>query len=170
VQSSVQQQIVNRDLLDNLPSGRQMWNIGATLPGIVASGQDVGGAAGIQQIRITAHGSDAFQTVTQVDGMELNTMGANGSAVPYFNDGMAQEMTFQTSAMRPPGRPSFPRSTTMGRTRPRISPDRAERRDGVTCAICSRGPICSAHPESRLLTTSRSEQASASSPAAVIRR
>ena len=31
--------------------------------------------------------------------MELNTMGANGSAVPYFNDGMAQEMTFQTSAM-----------------------------------------------------------------------
>jgi len=99
VQSSVQQQIVNRDLLDNLPSGRMMWNIGATLPGIVASGQDVGGAAGIQQIRITAHGSDAFQTVTQVDGMELNTMGANGSAVPYFNDGMAQEMTFQTSAM-----------------------------------------------------------------------
>ena len=99
VQSSVQQQIVNRELLDNLPTGRQMWNVGATLPGIVASGQDVGGAAGIQQIRITAHGSDAFQTVTQVDGMELNTMGANGSAVPYFNDGMAQEMTFQTSAM-----------------------------------------------------------------------
>jgi len=31
--------------------------------------------------------------------MELNTMGANGSALPYFNDGMAQEMTFQTSAM-----------------------------------------------------------------------
>ena len=80
VQSSVQQQIVNRDLLDALPSGRMMWNVGASLPGIVASGQDVGGAAGIQQIRITAHGSDAFQTVTQVDGMELNTMGANGSA------------------------------------------------------------------------------------------
>jgi len=99
VQSSVLQQIINRDLLDVLPSGRMMWNVGATLPGIVASGQDVGGASGIQQIRITAHGSDAFQTVTQVDGMELNTMGANGSAVPYFNDGMAQEMTFQTSAM-----------------------------------------------------------------------
>ena len=99
VQSSVQQQIINRALLDNLPSGRMMWNVGATLPGIVASGQDVGGASGIQQIRITAHGSDAFQTITQVDGMELNTMGANGSALPYFNDGMAQEMTFQTSAM-----------------------------------------------------------------------
>ncbi len=99
VQSSVQQQIINRDLLDVLPSGRMMWNVGATLPGIVASGQDVGGASGIQQIRITAHGSDAFQTITQVDGMELNTMGANGSALPYFNDGMAQEMTFQTSAM-----------------------------------------------------------------------
>jgi len=99
VQSSVQQQIINRELLDLLPSGRMMWNVGATLPGIVASGQDVGGASGIQQIRITAHGSDAFQTITQVDGMELNTMGANGSALPYFNDGMAQEMTFQTSAM-----------------------------------------------------------------------
>ncbi len=99
VQSSVQQQIINRELLDNLPSGRMMWNVGATLPGITASGQDVGGASGIQQIRITAHGSDAFQTITQVDGMELNTMGANGSALPYFNDGMAQEMTFQTSAM-----------------------------------------------------------------------
>src|SRR5258705_12647667 len=48
---------------------------------------------------ITAHGSDGFQTITQVDGMELNTMGANGSALPYFNDGIAQEMTFQTSAM-----------------------------------------------------------------------
>jgi len=99
VQSSVTQQIINRDLLDVLPSGRMMWNVGASLPGIVASGQDVGGASGIQQIRITAHGSDAFQTITQVDGMELNTMGANGSALPYFNDGMAQEMTFQTSAM-----------------------------------------------------------------------
>jgi hypothetical protein len=99
VQSSVNQQIVNRDLLDKLPTGRQMWGVGATLPGIVVSGQDVGGSGGVQQTKISAHGADVNQTVTQVDGMELNTMVAAGSAVPYFNDGMSQEMTFQTSAL-----------------------------------------------------------------------
>ncbi len=99
VQSSVLQQIVSRELLDQLPTGRQMWGIGATLPGIVVNGQDVGGSGGVQQTKVSAHGADVNQTVTQVDGMELNTMVAAGSAVPYFNDGMAQEMTFQTSAM-----------------------------------------------------------------------
>jgi hypothetical protein len=99
VQSSVKQQTVNRELLDQLPTGRQMWGVGTALPGIVTSGQDVGGSGGIQQSKVSAHGADVNQTVAQVDGMELNTMIANGSALPYFNDGMAQEMSFQTSAM-----------------------------------------------------------------------
>jgi len=88
VQSSVLQQIINRDLLDVLPSGRMMWNVGATLRASSPAGRMSAARRGSSRSGSAAHGSDAFQTVTQVDGMELNTMGANGSAVPYFNDGM----------------------------------------------------------------------------------
>jgi hypothetical protein len=69
VQSSVQQQIINRDLLDVLPSGRMMWNVGATLPGIVASGQDVRWRVGHPADQASLRTApDAFQTITQVDG------------------------------------------------------------------------------------------------------
>src|SRR5438128_1233230 len=57
LQSPAQQQILPRAIIDAVPTGRSLWSIGALVPGVTLSGQDVGGSRGMQQLSITAHGS-----------------------------------------------------------------------------------------------------------------
>ena len=46
VQGTTQERVINREILDTIPSGRNAFNYAALIPGIVASQQDVGGAGG----------------------------------------------------------------------------------------------------------------------------
>ena len=97
LQSPAQQQILPRSVIDAVPSGRSLWSIGALVPGVTLSGQDVGGSRGMQQLSITAHGSDARDTSVQVDGMMLNSFQDNVQT--YYNDQMFEEMNYQVSAI-----------------------------------------------------------------------
>jgi hypothetical protein len=97
-QSTVREQVLNRDLLDAIPTSRQVWTVGYTLPGVTLNGVDVGGAGGIQQERMGIHGANQNETTIEIDGMIVNTNHGNGSTQHYFDDGMVQEMAFQTSA------------------------------------------------------------------------
>ena len=58
VSSTTKEQTLNKDLLDAIPTGRQVWNVGFTLPGVVLGGTDVGGQGGIQQESISVHGAN----------------------------------------------------------------------------------------------------------------
>lgn len=98
VQNAGRSQVVNRELLDTIPTGGQVWQVGFTLPGVVQVGRsDVGGAGGIQQTRMSAHGSTISDTTTLLDGMITNSMHGWGQSSQYWNDAAIQEMAFQTS-------------------------------------------------------------------------
>ncbi len=99
VKSATQQQVLSRDLLDALPTGRNIWAVGSTLTGISLSAPDVGGTAGMQQTYMAVHGSDRRDNAIQVDGMSVNGIEGDGAIQNYFNDGMFQEMSYQISAL-----------------------------------------------------------------------
>ena len=99
VKSATQQQVLPRELLDAVPTGRNIWAIGGTLSGVTLSAPDVGGTAGMQQTYMAVHGSRRSDNAIQVDGMSVNGIEGDGAIQNYFNDGMFQEMAYQTSAL-----------------------------------------------------------------------
>jgi hypothetical protein len=99
VKTATTQQVMTRDLLDAVPTGRNIWAVGSTLTGITLSAPDVGGTAGMQQTYMAVHGSNRADNAIQVDGMSVNGIEGDGAIQTYFNDGMFQEMSYQTSAL-----------------------------------------------------------------------
>ncbi|MGE3840153.1 MAG: carboxypeptidase regulatory-like domain-containing protein, partial [Vicinamibacterales bacterium] len=99
VSSTAKEQVMTRELLNALPTGRQMWTVAVTMPGVTLSGQDVGGAGGLQQTRMRAFGTVEQEVTIEVDGILMNSVHGGGSTQQYFNDGMTQEMSVQTGAL-----------------------------------------------------------------------
>ena len=82
-----------------MPTGRSIWAVGSTLNGVTLSAPDVGGTAGMQQTYMAVHGSDRRDNAIQVDGMSVNGIEGDGAIQNYFNQGMFEEMSYQTSAL-----------------------------------------------------------------------
>jgi hypothetical protein len=99
LQSSTQQQVMTKELLESVPTGRSIWAVGSTLNGVTLSAPDVGGTAGMQQTYMATHGSDRRDNAIQVDGMSVNGIEGDGAIQNYFNQGMFEEMSYQTSAL-----------------------------------------------------------------------
>jgi hypothetical protein len=99
VQSATQQQVLSKELLEAVPTGRNIWGVGGTLTGVTLSAPDVGGTAGMQQTYMAVHGSDRRDNSIQVDGMIVNGIEGDGAIQNYFNQGMFEEMSYQTSAL-----------------------------------------------------------------------
>jgi hypothetical protein len=99
VRSATQGQILSRALLDAVPTGRSIWSVGSTLTGVTLSEPDVGGTRGMQQTYMAVHGSDRRDNAIQVDGMTVNGIEGDGAIQNYFNQGMFEEMSYQTSAL-----------------------------------------------------------------------
>jgi hypothetical protein len=99
IQSATQTQVLTRDLLDAIPTGRSIWAVGSMMTGISLSEPDVGGSRGMQQVYMAVHGSDRRDNAIQIDGMTVNGIEGDGAIQNYFNDGMFQEMSYQTSGL-----------------------------------------------------------------------
>jgi len=100
VQQAVTQQVLPQQLLDAVPTGgRNIQSVGATLVGVTQSQPDVGGAQGMQQTYIAAHGSDPKDNYIMVDGIRLNGIEGDGAIQQYFNEGMFSEMSYQTAGI-----------------------------------------------------------------------
>jgi hypothetical protein len=99
MRSATAQQVLTRELLNDLPTGRNLWGTGATLTGVTLSAPDVGGTAGMQQTYMSVHGSERRDNAIQVDGMSVNGIEGDGAIQNYFNQGMFEEWSFQTSAL-----------------------------------------------------------------------
>jgi hypothetical protein len=100
LQSTTRQQVMTRDVIDALPTGRNYSSFGYLLPGVNTSARDVGGAGGDTMSQLTIHGSrPGDQRVMQngVNTMTLQVNGDRGIAVP--NPGMASEVTIDTSGL-----------------------------------------------------------------------
>jgi hypothetical protein len=100
IQSSTRQQVLSKDVIDALPTGRNYASLGQLLPGVNSSARDAGGASGDTMSQLTIHGSrPGDQRVLQngVNTMTLQVNGDRGIAVP--NPGMASEVTVDTSGL-----------------------------------------------------------------------
>ena len=96
--------IMTREVLDAIPTGRNIQAVGIMIPGTtIAQGgggalsRDVGGSGNLQQSPLQYRGSaDTTQTV---EGMRLNNLCANGAySGVYWNDGSFQELSYVTGA------------------------------------------------------------------------
>ncbi|MFN7981785.1 MAG: carboxypeptidase regulatory-like domain-containing protein [Vicinamibacterales bacterium] len=99
VQNAQRTQVIERDVIDALPTTRNMQSVGAIIPGVKLSRPDVGGSQGMEQTYMRTHGADDRHTNIQVDGMMVNSSMGDGNIQAYNDDALAQQVVFQTSAL-----------------------------------------------------------------------
>ena len=103
-QSVTQRTVMTREVLDTVPTGRNIQAVGVMIPGASiqtggggAVSRDVGGSGGLQQSPLSFRGSnDSVQTI---EGLRLNNLCASGQfSGVYWNDGSFQEISYVTGA------------------------------------------------------------------------
>jgi hypothetical protein len=97
VQSATKAQVLNREALDAIPTGRTIQAMGQLITGVSLNIPDVGGSRAMQQTYMSTHGLGASQTTVQVDGLLVNGLDGDGAVQNYFNSSMSQEMVYTTS-------------------------------------------------------------------------
>jgi hypothetical protein len=98
VQSATKAQVMSRELLDAIPTGRTAQSYGQLVPGVTNAQPDVGGAHAMNQVGMTLHGNAGQETTVMLDGIQLNGMCGNGSTQAYTNTQSYEEMVFQTTS------------------------------------------------------------------------
>ena len=104
VQSVTTRTIMTRDMLDSLPTGRNIQAVGIMIPGTSlalggggALSRDVGGSGSLQQSPLQYRGSN--DTVQTIEGLRLNNLCATGAfSGVYWNDASFQELSYVTGA------------------------------------------------------------------------
>lgn len=98
--SNVQQTVMGQDILEKVPTGRDVWSLAKIIPGVTVSTYDVGGTQGMQQSDISAHGSRTDDKTFAIDGLSVNWPGSGGGAtMVYYDQGMFEEINYLTSAI-----------------------------------------------------------------------
>ena len=99
VQSTQRTTVLDRELLDAVPTGRMFFNAVALIPGVTVSEPNVGGAKTSINQRLYVHGSQPKDTTTDLDGMRIITMSDGGGDQADHNEGMTAEMSVQTTGL-----------------------------------------------------------------------
>src|SRR3954454_8304635 len=98
--SNLQQTVMNQEILEGVPSGRDPWSIAKIIPGVQVSTYDVGGTQSIQQSSLSAHGSSTNDVSYNIDGAIVNWPGNGGGATMlYYDQGMFEVVNYMTSAI-----------------------------------------------------------------------
>jgi hypothetical protein len=90
-------QVITRDIMDTLPTTRNIQSIGNLVPGVRMGNPDIGGTQQTEQTRPRVHGIAANNTVNYIDGMNVNSQEAS-QAQAYGNDALNAEVTVVTAA------------------------------------------------------------------------
>jgi len=104
VQNITTRTVMTRDVLDAIPTGRNIQAVGIMIPGTtIAQGgggalsRDVGGSGNLQQSPLQYRGSG--DTVQTIEGLRLNNLCAQGQySGVYWNEGSFQELSYVTGA------------------------------------------------------------------------
>src|SRR6188472_2579172 len=104
VQNITTRTVMTRDVLDAIPTGRNIQAVGIMIPGTtIAQGgggalsRDVGGSGNLQQSPLQYRGSG--DTVQTIEGLRLNNLCAQGAySGVYWNDGSFEEFSYVTGA------------------------------------------------------------------------
>ncbi len=100
VRSNVQQTVMNQEILEGVPTGRDPWSLAKLIPGVQVATYDVGGTQSMQQSSMSAHGSNTADVSYNIDGATVNWPGGSGGATMiYYDQGMFEEVNYMTSAI-----------------------------------------------------------------------
>ncbi len=99
VTTAVHTQVLNRETIDSIPTGRTIQGMGQLIVGVNLNLPDTGGARGMQQTYMSTHGMTTANNTVLVDGMIVNGLQSDGAVQSYFNDAMNQEVSYQTSGI-----------------------------------------------------------------------
>ncbi len=98
--SNVQQTVMNQEILEGVPTGRDPWSLAKLIPGVQVATYDVGGTQSMQQSALSAHGSNTNDVSYNIDGATVNWPGGGGGAtMMYYDQGMFEEVNYMTSAV-----------------------------------------------------------------------
>ena len=98
--SNVQQTVMNQEILEGVPTGRDPWSLAKLIPGVQVATYDVGGTQSMQQSSMSAHGSSTNDVSYNIDGATVNWPGGGGGATMlYYDQGMFEEVNYMTSAI-----------------------------------------------------------------------
>ena len=97
VSSTSKVQVMSRDVLDALPTGRSIFSMGQLVTGVSLNVPDVGGARAMQQTYMSTRGLTSANNIVQVDGLMINGLDGDGAVQQYINNAMIQEMSYQTA-------------------------------------------------------------------------
>jgi len=97
VSSNAKSQVLNREVLDAVPSAKTIQSLGQLVVGVNLSSPDVGGSRAMQQTYFAVHGVGASGTMVTVDGLITNGTMGDGAVQAYHNEAMIQEAVYQTA-------------------------------------------------------------------------
>jgi len=108
IQSTTRQQVLDHAVIDAVPTGRLVQNLGVLLPGVSVSGgltlngvgtQDVGGSSGNAVSQLASHGGRGLDQRTTINGLSM-MLSAGVNNTPYVpNMGSTQEVTIDISGV-----------------------------------------------------------------------
>ena len=99
VQNVSRMQVLTRELMDAIPSARNMQAIGALVPGVRLNIPDVGGAQQTEQTYMATHGNSALHNTILLDGMPAHTNLSDGAVQNYIDNALIDQSVYQTSAI-----------------------------------------------------------------------
>ena len=149
--SNVQQTVMNQEILEGVPTGRDPWSLAKLIPGVQVATYDVGGTQSMQQSSMSAHGSSTNDVSYNIDGATVNWPGGGGGATMlYYDQGMFEEVNYMTSAIpgRSDGRRRLDQHGHQGR-RQQVEGQRALLRSPTTA--CRRSTISTRRPRPRAI-------------------
>ncbi len=97
VSSTARVQVLTREVLDALPTGRSIYSMAQLVTGVNLNAPDVGGSRAMQQTYMSTRGLTSANNIVQVDGMMINGLDGDGAVQQYVNNAFIQEMTYQTA-------------------------------------------------------------------------
>lgn len=97
VSSTSRVQVLSRDVLDAIPSGRTIYAMSQLVTGVALNTPDVGGSRAMQQAYMTTRGLTSANNIVQIDGLMINGLDGDGAVQQYINNQMIQEMSYTTA-------------------------------------------------------------------------
>ena len=129
---------MSRDLIDTIPSARNIQSIGALVPGIRLNIPDVGGAQQTEQTYMATHGNAALHNTMLLDGMPAQTNLVDGAGAELHRQRAHRrsDLPDQRRLGRVVGRrrPRQPDSEGRRQRRPRAAASSAGRPTAGTCS------------------------------------
>ena len=105
IQNVEQRQVMDREVIDSIPTGKSLTSYGLLIPGMVgaesygtALSQDSGGLTSQTLQRLSIHGGEREDQTLSINSMDVGDTFVQGANLSYFPDTNFEEIAFNYSA------------------------------------------------------------------------